>query len=308
MNPVDYAKLATESRNPRSRSLDLLSTLEIVELMNREDQQVLRAVAQAQKNIARAVRIIVKSLQNKGRLFFAGAGTSGRLGVIEAAECPPTFNTPPGMIQAIMAGGRSAVFKSKEGSEDSETAAKAAVRRAVRKGDVVAGVAASGVTPFVHAALRAARRRCARTILITCNPLPAAATGGTSSLFAEADILIILRTGPEILTGSTRLKAGTACKMVLNMLTTASMVRMGKVYRNHMVDLQPKSKKLAARGLRLLEELGNVSDQRAKELLRESRGQVKVGILMARKDLTRRQALHRLTGKKGFLGKALDES
>ncbi|MFA5975567.1 MAG: N-acetylmuramic acid 6-phosphate etherase [Elusimicrobiota bacterium] len=296
---IDYAKISTETVNPRSKKLDALSALGIVELMNREDRQVLQAVSQARLNIASAVNLIVRSLGFGGRLFLVGAGTSGRLGVIEAAECPPTFNTSPNLVQAIMAGGRSAVFRSKEGAEDSESAAAAAVRRAVRKGDVVVGIAASGVTPFVRSALQTARQRKARTILVTCNK---------HSVNAAADIRILLNTGPEVLTGSTRLKAGSACKMTLNILTTACMVRLGKVYRNYMVDLQPKSKKLVARGIRFLKLLGRVSDARAKRLFQEARGQVKVGILMSRGHLTRPQALQRLAKTKGFLGKALSES
>jgi N-acetylmuramic acid 6-phosphate etherase len=236
-------------------------------------------------------------LRAKGRLFFVGAGTSGRLGVIEAAECPPTFGTPPALVQSIMAGGRMAVFRSKEGSEDSESAGVQEVSRRVRRGDVVIGIAASGVTPFVRAALQKARSLGARTILVTCHADP------SQKRFAE--IVIGLKTGPEVLTGSTRLKAGTACKMVLNMLTTASMVQVGKVYGHWMVDLQPKSKKLVARGRHLTERLGGVSPREAERLFRAADRQVKVAILMARRGLSRTQAINALKKVNGFLGKAI---
>src|SRR5499426_3089826 len=192
--------------------------------------------------MATAVKLIVAALQKGGRLFFVGAGTSGRLGVLEAAECPPTFGTPPRLVQAIMAGGRAAVFRSREGAEDDEGAARRAVRSRVRRHDVVVGITASGRTPFALAALVAARRLGARTVLVACH-------GGGARV--EADVVIAPWAGPEVVAGSTRLKAGTATKLVLNMLTTASMVRLGKVYGNRMVDLQPRSRKLRTRARRL---------------------------------------------------------
>jgi N-acetylmuramic acid 6-phosphate etherase len=252
---IRYARLATERANPRSRALDLLRPRQIAALMNREDRRAVVAVARARSDIATAVRMIVTALQRGGRLIFVGAGTSGRLGVIEAAECPPTFGTPPRLVQAIMAGGRGAVFRSREGAEDDEIAARRASRARVRKGDVVVGISASGVTPFVRAALAAARQRGARTVLITCN-----ATGlGTTF----ANVRIVPATGPEVLAGSTRLKAGTATKLVLNTLTTAAMTGLGRVYGNRMVDLQPRSAKLRERALRLIAEVAGVSRERA---------------------------------------------
>jgi N-acetylmuramic acid 6-phosphate etherase len=260
--------------------------------MNREDRKVLVAVRQASPRIAWAVGLIVGAFRQGGRLIFVGAGTSGRLGVIEAAECPPTFNIKPGQVQAIMAGGEPAVFRSKEGAEDSEEEAMSACRRVgVGRKDVVVGVAASGVTPFVRAALRFARGRKARTVLVTCNP----------RFPRIAEVTIALRTGPEILAGSTRLNAGTACKMVLNMLTTASLVQMGKVYGNRMVDLQPKSHKLVERGVRLIRELGGVRDRDARRLMKEARGHVKTAIVMARKKLSRPRAQDALKRADGFL-------
>src|SRR5437899_9717612 len=226
---IRYARLATERANPKSRALDLLRPREIAALMNREDRRAVRAVGRVRAEIATAVNLIVAALRAGGRLFFVGAGTSGRLGVLEAAECPPTFGTPRRLVQAIMAGGRGAVFRSREGAEDDARAAARAVGARVRPGDVVVGVSASGVTPFVRAALAAARRRGARTVLVACNP--------TTTRGAPADVIIAPAPGPEVLAGSTRLKAGTATKLVLNTLTTAAMARLGKVYGNRMVDL-----------------------------------------------------------------------
>ena len=247
MRRISYDRLPTEQANPRSRNLDQLSPLAIVSLMNREDRQVLAAVGRVRRQIARAVEVIVTSLERGGRLFFIGAGTSGRLGVMEAAECPPTFGTPPSMVQAIIAGGQTSVFRSREGAEDRTDEGRRAIRRSVRAGDVVVGISASGVSPFVRAALAEARRRKARTVLLAMNP--------RSPVGRLADLVITPRVGPEILAGSTRLKAGSATKMILNMLTTASMVRLGKVYGNLMVDLRPTSRKLRARALRLVQKL-----------------------------------------------------
>ncbi len=297
MRTMNYASLSTEKVNVRSASLDRLSSAQMVRLMNREDAQVLRAIAQASAAIARAIELTSGALREGGRLFFVGAGTSGRLGVIEAAECPPTFGTPPTLIQAVMAGGKAAVFRSKEGAEDSEREAVSAVRRfGVGKKDVVVGIAASGVTPFVKSALQAAKRRKAKTILITCNPKPSPGL---------ARVVISLHTGPEVLTGSTRLKAGSACKMALNILTTASMVRLGKVYGNRMVDLQTKSRKLVERGIRLIRDVGRTSEKDARRLFKQSRGHVKAAIVMARKNVSYLKAVENLKKAEGFLRKVL---
>lgn len=294
MNNSRFARLATEKQNPRSKRLDGLSPVALVSLMNREDKQVLQAITAKKAAIARGIEIISSSMAKGGRLFFFGAGTSGRLGVIEAAECPPTFNTARGQIQAVMAGGHSAVFRSKEGAEDSAPAAAKAVRQRVRRGDVVVGIAASGITAFVASALKTSKALGARTILLTCNP---EARGG--------DLVIALNTGAEVLTGSTRLKAGSACKMALNMLTTGSMVRLGKVYGQWMVDLQPKSAKLVARGLRLIQSLAGVGEPEAKRLFREAHGHVKVAIVMSRRHVNRTRAIKELAKVNGFLGKLL---
>jgi N-acetylmuramic acid 6-phosphate etherase len=286
-----YEALVTEKPNPRSRRLDSLSPLQIVALMNREDRRVVLAVGRVRRDVARAMNLI-------GRLFFVGAGTSGRLGVLEAAECPPTFDTPRSLVQAIMAGGRGSVFRSKEGAEDRTGEARRAVGGRIRSGDVVVGIAASGVTPFVKAALAVARRRHCRTVLVAMNAL--------SPMRRLADVVIAPSVGPEILTGSTRLKAGTATKMVLNMLTTGAFVRLGKTYGNWMVDLQPRSLKLRVRAERLVQILGKVSRLRAGRYLRAANGRTKVAILMARREISARVAARLLQRAGGSLRRCLD--
>ena len=293
-----YDALPTEQPNPRSRRLDTLSPRQLVLLMTREDRRVVGAVGRVGREIARAVSMIVGSLKSGGRLFFVGAGTSGRLGVMEAAECPPTFNTPPSLVQAIMAGGRGSVFRSREGAEDRAGEARRAVAGRVRSGDVVVGIAASGVTPFVRAALAEARRRRCRAILVAMN--------AGSPLGRLADVVIAPRVGPEVLTGSTRLKAGTATKMILNSLTTATFVRLGKTYGNWMVDLQPRSRKLRARAERLVQILGNVPRARARRYLSAAGGRPKVAIVMARKNLSARAASRLLREAGGSLRRCLD--
>jgi len=292
-----FGKLPTEQTNPKSKQLDQISIEEILVLINREDQSVPRAVFACKKSIAQGVRIIVRSLKSGGRLFFVGAGTSGRLGVIEAAECPPTFNTPPSLIQAVMAGNRKAVFTSQEGAEDRENEGYKIIKKKACSKDVIAGIAASGVTPFVRGALRAAKSKGAKTLLITCNPSPA--------VKGRIDCLIAPKVGPEVITGSTRLKAGTATKLVLNMLTVTSMVQLGKVYDNWMVDLQPKSIKLHARAIRIIEKLGSVSHSDAKNLFLRSNKRVKPAILMAKMGLDYSTAINKLKAHSGFLKKAL---
>lgn len=294
---MDYSKLPTEMQNPKTRSLDTFSVEKILGLIDQEDQSVPKAVKKVEGAVARAVRIIVASLKKGGRIFFVGAGTSGRLGVLEAAECPPTFNTPPSLVQSVMAGGKRAVFHSQEGAEDRGREARRGVRKRVRKNDVVVGITASGITPFVREALREARRKGARTILVACN--------FSSPLRSHADVLIAPRVGPEVIAGSTRLKAGTATKLILNRLTVASMVRLGKVYGNLMVDLQPRSKKLKARGLGILKRFAGISDEKAERLFKKAKGRVIVAILMAKKNFSYVRALRALKETDGFLRKAL---
>jgi N-acetylmuramic acid 6-phosphate etherase len=297
---IRYERLATEQENRASRALDRLTPLRIAALMNREDRRAVRAVARVRGQIAAAVDAIVAALRRGGRLFFVGAGTSGRLGVLEAAECSPTFGTPPRLVQAIIAGGPAAVFRSREGAEDDARAAARAVGARVRRGDAVVGVSASGVTPFVRAALAAARRRGARTVLVACNP--------TAARGFRADVIIAPATGPEVLAGSTRLKAGTATKLVLNTLTTASMARLGKVYGNRMVDLRPRSAKLTERAVRLIAEIARARRPRARRALAESGGSVRVAIVMASCGLGARDAVRALREAGGSLRGVLQES
>jgi N-acetylmuramic acid 6-phosphate etherase len=292
-----YDKLLTERPNRASRDLDRLPPVRVARLMNREDQRAVAAVGRVAPQIAAAVTVIARALAAGGCLFFVGAGTSGRLGVLEAAECPPTFGTSPRMVQAIMAGGRSSVFRSREGAEDDGAAAARAVRARVRRGDVVVGVSASGVTPFVRAALAAATARGAATVLVACNPRARSERG--------VDVVIAPAPGPEVLAGSTRLKAGTATKLVLNTLTTASMARLGKMYGNRMVDLQPRSRKLRERALRLVVELGGVSRARAQRLLATG-GNVRVAIVMARTGRSVTSARRALREVGNFLSPLID--
>ena len=274
---IRYERLPTERANRASTGLDRLSARRIAALMNREDARAVRAVGRETRAIGAAVDLIVAALAARGRLIFVGAGTSGRLGVLEAAECPPTFGTPPRLVQAVMAGGRASVFRSREGAEDDGRAAARAVRARARAGDVVVGVSASGVTPFVREALAAARRLGARTVLVACNP--------DRARLPRANVLIAPAPGPEVLAGSTRLKAGTTTKLVLNTLTTAAMARLGKVYGNRMIDLQPRSRKLRERATRLVADLGGVGPTEARRLLRAADDRVAVAIVMARRRL-----------------------
>ena len=292
MPPPRYERLPTERPDPRSRDLDRLSPIEIARLMNRADHQAVKAVARAAPAIGRAVELITRSFAAGGRLIFVGAGTSGRLGVLEAAECPPTFGIPRTLVQAVIAGGRRAVFRSAEGAEDDAAEGARQIRRRARVGDVVVGIAASGVTPFVKGGLGAARRRRAATVLVTCNPHVARRAAG---------VVIALAVGPEVLAGSTRLKAGTATKLTLNTLTTASFARLGKVYGNRMVDLRPRSAKLRARAQRLVRDIAGVGEAEAARLLRAAGDNAKLAIVMARLGVGPKQARRRLASASGSL-------
>ena len=298
---IRYARLATERANSRSRALDRMTPGAIAALMNREDRRAVAAVGRVRREIASAVKLVVAALARGGRLFFVGAGTSGRLGVIEAAECPPTFGTPPRLVQAIIAGGRGAVFRSREGAEDDERSARRAVRRRVRRGDVVVGISASGVTPFVRAGLAAARGQGAATVLVACN------AEGVRGARSAAGLRVVPLTGPEVLAGSTRLKAGTATKLVLNTITTAAMTGLGRVYGNRMIDLQPRSAKLYERALRLVTDLGGVSRGRARTALKASRGRVRVAIVMAKSGGNAIEAARALAAAGGSLRVALQK-
>ncbi len=295
----DFSRLLTEQRNPRTARIDALSVPEILDLINQEDATVAGLVGAEKPKIGRAVNLLVDRLKKGGRLFFVGAGTSGRLGMLEAAELPPTFDTPPTMAQAIMAGGPECVWASKEGAEDDGPDGARQLRiRAVHSLDAVIGIAASGVTPFVLGALGEARRKGAARILVSCNRrgVPRDA----------ADVFIAPIVGPEVITGSTRLRAGTATKMVLNMLTTATMIRLGKVYENLMVDLQTRSDKLVARAKRIVSTLGGIPEADATRVLRAAGGKAKVAIVMLRRKVSCEEAIRLLEANDGMLRGALE--
>lgn len=291
-----WAGLLTESRNPRSRRLDTLPTEKVVGLLLDEDRRAVGAATRRRGAIARAARLAADALGRGGNVVLVGAGTSGRLGVLEAAECPPTFGLDPGRIRAVMAGGREAVFLGQEGAEDSADRGRAEGRR-LRTRDLLVGISASSVTPFVRGALAAARGRGARTVLVTCAP--------RRRLTGMADVVVAIRTGPEVLTGSTRLKAGSATKAVLNAITTAAMVRLGKAYENLMVDLRPTSAKLRDRSRRIVAAAARVSDPEAASLLAAAGREVKTAIVMGRLGLSPPAARRRLKAARGHVRKAL---
>lgn len=279
--------LPTEAINPDTLTIDRMPTLEVIDLMIAEDRKVVAAVQKERVRIAHGVDIITGQLKKGGRLFLVGAGTSGRLGIVEAAEMPPTFGTPPEMVQGIMAGGQEAVFRAREGVEDNfEEGARCVSRLRIGKRDVVIGVSASGITQFVRGALTGARKKNARIIFVTCWP--------ATELQTYVDLVIAPAVGPEVIAGSTRLKAGTATKMVLNMLTTISMIRMGKTYGNLMVDVKTGSEKLKDRARRILTMVTGIEAEEANQLLRAAKWNVKAAIVMKEAGLTYAQALRRL--------------
>ncbi|MCZ6639654.1 MAG: N-acetylmuramic acid 6-phosphate etherase [Candidatus Dadabacteria bacterium] len=288
--------LLTEKINPRTLHLDKCSPLEVVELILQEDRAIVEAVHKQKDSIAKAIELVVGKLKLGGRLFFIGAGTSGRLGVIEAAECPPTFGTDPSLIQAFIAGGRDAIWQSIEGAEDSRTEAQGFLTEAgLSKDDTVIGIAASASTPFVEGGLQYAKNLGSGSVLVTCNPV-------NSSI---AEVTIELLVGPEVVVGSTRMKAGTVTKMVLNMITTASMVQLGKTYGNLMVDVQPKSAKLRDRAKRIVMHIAEVNEEKAQELLEQSAWDVKASIVMEKKGLGLKDSKELLEKSNGFLREAL---
>ena len=274
----------TEQRNPRSRAIDQLSPAEIVALINAEDRTVAVAVAEQAANVARAMEMAHDAFCRGGRLIYVGAGTSGRLGVLDAAEMPPTYGTDPAMVVGVIAGGYGALVRAREGAEDEpRDGAREMDRLSVASADFVLGIATSGTTPFVHGALRRARERGARTGFLLCTP-PGA------ELLARNDVVIALLVGPEVITGSTRMKAGTATKLVLNTITTGAMVLMGKVYGNLMVDLRVTCQKLQDRGERILMATLGLERGPARELLKEAGGHVKTALVMARRDVAAAEA------------------
>ena len=290
----------TEKRNRASENIDQLSTRQIVALINAEDSLVPSAVAKQRKQITAAIEVIVARFRQGGRLFYVGAGTSGRLGVLDASECPPTFGVPPSLVQGIIAGGRGALVRSAEGAEDHpEDGAAAIENKRVRAKDVVVGLAACGMTPFVHGALKQARRKGAATVFVTCAP--------EAVRHIPAEIIINPVVGPEVVTGSTRMKAGTATKLVLNTLTTGAMIRLGKVYGNLMVDLKATNEKLRDRSLRIVMEMTDLSRSSARRLLTRAEGKVKAAIVMHFRRTDLAGALRILDDCDQFLRKAIEE-
>ena len=291
----------TEQRNPRSAAIDLASPLEIVDLINAEDRTVADAVATQREAIASAIEIAERTLRAGGRLFYVGAGTSGRLGVLDASECPPTFGTDPGMVQGIIAGGTAALTMALEGAEDKPENARADVAaRDVDDGDFVIGIAASGTTTYVQAALAEAKQRGAATGIIACSP-------PTEDLRGIVDVAIVPITGPEVVMGSTRMKAGTATKLVLNTITTGVMIRMGKTFGNLMVDLRATNKKLKDRSERILMEVCGIEREAARELIDRAKGRVKVAIVMQKLRLSREEAERALAEHDGVIRKVTRE-
>jgi len=291
-----WGALSTEGSNPSSEALDTLTTEEVVSLLLEEDEHGLAMARRSQEGIARAASWVAETLEAGGTVVFAGAGTSGRLGILGAAECPPTFGTDPEQIRAVIAGGHEAVFEAQEGAEDVFSDGAGAVEE-LGAGDVLIAVSASSVTPYVLGALESARTNGARTILITCAP--------PGEVPAVADLVVALDTGPEVLTGSTRLKAASATKAVLNAITTAAMVRLGKVYGNLMVDLRPGSEKLRDRALRIVETAGEVSRDDAERFYDATNGEVKTAIVMALCELGVELSRERLQAAGGHVRKAL---
>lgn len=291
----------TEQRNPRTVSIDLASPLEIVDLIQAEDRTVPDAVATQREAIARTISFVEHAFRAGGRLFYVGAGTSGRLGVLDASECPPTFGTDPQMVQGIIAGGLDALVRSQEGAEDVAADGAAAIDvRDVGPNDVVIGIAASGTTPYVRGALERAKERGARTVILACSPPP-------DDVVERADVAILPLTGPEVVTGSTRLKAGTATKLVLNTITTGAMIRIGKTYGNLMVDLRAMSRKLVDRGERILIEVCGVTREDARALIAAAGGSVKTAIVMQKLGLTRVDAERALGEAGGVIRRLVHE-
>jgi N-acetylmuramic acid 6-phosphate etherase len=295
-----YQQLPTEAINPATLGIDKASAADIIELMLNDDRKVLAAVQREKPRIATGVEIIVESVRKGGRLIFVGAGTSGRLGVVESAEMPTTFGTDPDMVHAIMAGGKNAFLHTKEGAEDSyEDGARAMTRLKPTRKDVLVGVSASGMTPFVRGALTRARKAGAKIIFVTCDP--------RTELQTFVDLTISPSVGPEVIAGSTRLKAGTATKLVLNMLTTASMVRIGKTYGNLMVDLHTRSEKARDRARRIISMVTGLNDEESEKLLNKARWNVKAAIVMQKTKGGYTQAIARLRKAHDSVREAIGE-
>lgn len=298
---VDLTKLMTEKRNEKTMNLDSMSPLEIITIMNDEDERAVLAVKEVLPQIATAIQWTTQSLRDGGRLIYMGAGTSGRLGVLDAVECRPTFGMSPDVIIGIMAGGEKAFIKAVEGAEDSKTLGQEDLEKLnLKKNDIVIGIAASGRTPYVIHAIRYARKVGAKTVIIACNR--------NSEMSKEADLSIEPATGPEVLTGSTRLKAGSAQKMVLNMISTASMVGIGKVYQNLMVDVMQSNEKLVTRAQNIVIAATGCDKETAKRKIATADGSVKLAITMILMDCSLEQAKEHLKRSHGHIRQALEEN
>lgn len=300
-NPELFRKLEillTEQRNPVSREIDLADSREIVRIINDEDKKVAEAVETRLDVIADAVDAIVEGFKQGGRLLYIGAGTSGRLGVLDAAECPPTFGTDPELVQGFIAGGEKAMFRAQEGAEDVEQYGAEEINRLkVTSVDVISGLAASGRTPYVHGALKRASEIGCKTILVT--------TVSAEQVDLDVDYLVDVPVGPEVIMGSTRMKSATAQKMILNMFTTGAMIRLGKVYENVMVDLQLTNKKLEERAKRIVMMLAKINYEEAEEMLDKADDHVKTALLMALSGLSKDEAIRKLQESDGFIRKVL---
>ncbi|HUX60072.1 MAG TPA: N-acetylmuramic acid 6-phosphate etherase [Ignavibacteriaceae bacterium] len=297
----EISELSSEKRNPKSMNIDTASTSDILRIINEEDKFVPLAVEKEIPYITQAVEIIVDALQKGGRLLYFGAGTSGRLGVIDAAECPPTFGTSPEMIEGIIAGGKDAMFVAQEGVEDHESnGVEDVIKAKVSPKDVVCGIAASRRTPYVIGAVKKAKELGAKTLFVTSNPRE-------NFNIKEVDVAICPYVGPEVIMGSTRMKSGTAQKLVLNMLTTASMIRLGKVYENMMIDLQMTNKKLVERSKKIVMIITGVSYEDASKFLTLAGGHVKTALVMIKANVTADEAKRMLKDSGGFVRKAIQE-
>jgi len=290
----------TERRNPRTANIDLATPVEIVDLINAEDATIASAVHSQREEIARAIEVAEATFRRGGRLFYVGAGTSGRLGVLDASEMPPTYGTDPEMVQGIIAGGPAALTRSQEGAEDRlESAVEDLEKHGVRRGDFLIGIAASGTTPYVRRALAHARSLGAATALIACSPPPDEAR-------QHADVVIVPVTGPEVVTGSTRMKAGTATKLVLNTITTGAMIRLGKTFGNLMVDMRATNDKLKDRSERIVMEIAGLDRAKAREVLGQSGGVVKTAIVMSMLGLSRAEAERKLEEQGGVIRRVVN--
>ncbi|ERI93647.1 N-acetylmuramic acid 6-phosphate etherase [Clostridiales bacterium oral taxon 876 str. F0540] len=294
-------KLVTEGRNPRTMNIDSVSTLEMIEMINAEDKKVAEAVGEAKESIAKAVDVISDRLSRGGRLIYTGAGTSGRLGILDASECPPTYGVSFDLVQGLIAGGHTAIFKAVEGAEDNKELGKTdLIEKNLTEKDVICGIAASGRTPYVIGGMEYAKEVGAAVICVTMNP--------ESEMAKIADVPISVVVGPEVIMGSTRMKSGTAQKMVLNMLTTGTMVKLGKVYSNLMIDVQSTNEKLVARAKRITMMATDESEENVVKVLNETNFDVKLSVVMIKTGLDKESARKLLNESKGYVQKAIDAS